>query len=103
MNIESFLKIEPLGRPHMQCAKCRMLVVWPNDLGNDEKVAFAAVVRDDSVQGMQFAKNQFGLGEREAKVLVLHITSKPGVCRKCQKPVAAQESICSCRSVCLDW
>jgi hypothetical protein len=103
MNIESFLKTEPLGRPHMQCAKCRMLVVWPNDLSAQEKAIFAAIVRDDPLQGMKFAKTQFGLGEREAKVLVLHITPEPGVCRKCQKSVSAQESICSCRSVCLDW
>jgi hypothetical protein len=102
-HIQHPLKIEPMGRPHMQCTQCGMTVVWPDGLAKEEKAAFASLVRRDSVAGMRFAEAQFGFGPRESKVLVLHLTSVPGVCHKCKKPVVAGESCCSCRSVNLDW
>ncbi len=80
-----------------------MTVVWPDDLTDQTKASFAELVRSDPVKGMRFAEAQFGLDAREAKVLVLHITSAPGVCHKCGKPVVSGESLCSCRSVNLDW
>jgi hypothetical protein len=98
-----FLNIEPMGRPHMQCAKCRMTVVWPDGLTEGRRAEFASVVRGDPVQGMRFAETHLGLGGRESKVLVLHLTSTPGICHKCGKTVVAGESLCSCRSVNLDW
>lgn len=80
-----------------------MAVVWPDDLTQAEKSDFAAIVIQDSVQGIRFAETQFGLDPREAKVLVLHVARLRGECHKCGKPVPPGESVCACRSVNLAW
>lgn len=103
LRTEYSIAIEPKGRPHMQCAKCRMAVVWPDGLTTEKKSEFAAVVREDSVEGIRFAEAHFGLDPREAKVLVLHISPTMGECHKCGKRVPPGESVCACRSVNLDW
>ena len=103
MSIEQRMHIEPAGRPHMRCLKCRMTVVWPTDLSDHLASEFATIVRQDSVAGMHFAESRLGLGTREAKVLVLHITPNSGLCHKCERPVSEGESICACRSVNINW
>jgi hypothetical protein len=100
---EHSIVIEPQGRPHLQCAKCRMTVVWPDGLAEEAKAEFASIVRADSVRGIDFANTQFGLNHREAKVLVLHVTRESHQCHKCGKSVQGSESVCTCRSVNLDW
>lgn len=95
--------VDPAGRKHIQCAKCRVAVVLPLDATGVQKAEFAAVVRRDSVQGIRFAERAFSLGPRESKVLALHITQAPGKCHRCGAPVQIGESVCSCRSVNLDW
>lgn len=100
---EYSIYLDPAGRPHMQCAKCRMAVVWPTGLTAEQAEKFAFVVRADPVEGIRFAETHLGLGAREAKVLVVHVTRIAGVCHKCGKPVSKGESVCTCRSVNLDW
>lgn len=93
----------PNGRPYLHCTRCRMSVIWPTDMVLETKAAFASSVRDDIVRAMRNAESQFGLDSRESKVLVLHITREPNVCHKCKKSVVSGESICSCKSVNLNW
>ena len=100
---EYSIAIEPRERPNLQCAKCRMAVVWPDGLSNETKAEFASIVRVDSVRGIHFANTYFGLDHREAKVLVLHVTRDSHLCHKCGKPVQGGECVCTCRSVNLDW
>lgn len=90
-------------RPKTQCAKCRTTVILP--LKRDRKLEsqFAAIVRQNSVQGVHFAETMFSLGPREAKALVLHITREAGKCHFCGKPLQTGESVCTCRSLNLDW
>jgi hypothetical protein len=97
------IRLEPAGRPHMQCTKCRMAVIWPSGPTIEQAARFALVVRTDPIEGMRFAETHLGLDAREAKVLVLHVTRVPGVCHKCSKPVSTRESVCTCRSVNIDW
>jgi hypothetical protein len=95
--------VDPAGRPYMKCAKCRVAVVLPPERIASLESKFATVVRQDSVQAMRFAEAEFSLCARESKVLVLHVTREPGKCHRCSKPVHGRESVCSCRSVNLDW
>jgi hypothetical protein len=100
---EYSIAIEPEGRPHLRCAKCRMAVIWPESLTADGKATFASLARRDPVGAMRKAEDNFGFDSREAKVLVLHITRHPGQCHKSGKPMQGGERICTCRSVNLDW
>lgn len=95
--------IEPAGRPFIYCGKCRVDVVLPSNLSAEEAAKFAVIVRNDSLEGVLYAEQNLGLGPREAKALTLHVTRSPGLCHKCGKPVAKGESVCTCRSVNLDW
>ena len=95
--------IEPAGRPFIHCRKCRVDVVLPSNISAQEAVKFAAIVRNDSLEGVRYAEQNFGLGPRESKALALHVTRAPGVCHKCGMPVSKGESVCTCRSVNLDW
>ncbi len=94
--------IEARGRPHLRCDKCETIVVWPASLSSREKIAVAAITRKDALDGAKFAE-VLGLGAREAKALVLHVTQTQGVCRKCGEKVEGGESICPCGSLNLDW
>ena len=95
--------IEALGRPHIECPRCRTTVVWPTDLPDPLKHQLAAVTRHDTLEGMQFAEKHIGLATREAKALALHITKAPGGCHRCGLSVSAGESVCSCRCANIDW
>lgn len=94
--------IEPGDRPHMYCAKCRVDVVIPAAL-EESSSRFAGVVRQDCVQAMRAAESEFGLGPRESKALVLHVTRQKGKCNRCGQPVGPGKSVCACRSLALDW
>jgi hypothetical protein len=96
--------IEPKGRPHIACRKCRQNVVWPESLSTDEKRQIADVSRKSRAEGASLAKLKLRLELREAKVLSLHISREPGSCHRCGHPVTGEVSICSnCRSANLDW
>ena len=97
------INIEPNGRPFVECAKCRVAVVIPpiNDVTNLS--AFARLRRDDPVADIRHAEEVFALGSRESKVLVLHVPREFGHCNRCGKPVAEGVSVCTCRSVNLNW
>ena len=95
--------IEPNGRPHIECRRCRVTVVWPSSLTAAQTTEVAAVTRKDRLEGIRYAKAHLGLGPREAKALALHITKIPGVCHRCGKAVPKGESACVCRSANLDW
>jgi hypothetical protein len=95
--------MEPNGRPHIECPKCRVAVVWPSSLTAAQAAVIAATVRRDTLEGMHFAELELGLGPREAKALALHITKVAGVCHRCGKAVSKGESVCVCRSANLDW
>jgi hypothetical protein len=97
------LILDPAGRPHMHCARCKMQVIWPTAFSAADKADFAALRRSDPVQAMRYLEEVHGHGARESKVLVLHIPAKPGICIKCSQPVSAGESTCTCRSVSLNW
>jgi hypothetical protein len=47
--------IEPRGRPHMECPKCRGCVVWPATLTDSEAAAFAEVARRSAMDGARYA------------------------------------------------
>lgn len=94
---------ESADRPQSFCTKCRVAVVLPKGLSTEEKRAFAQLRRNDPVQAMRVAETKFGFNPREAKVLVLHITSKPGKCHRCERPLEYEVSRCKCRSTNLDW
>lgn len=95
--------IEPAGRSFIHCGKCRTDIVLPTNLSAQEAAKFAVIVRNDSVEGVRYAEKNLGLGSKEAKALTLHVTRSPGSCHKCGKPVVKEESVCTCRSVNLDW
>jgi len=80
-----------------------MYVIWPAAFSATGKAEFAALRRSDPVQAMRHLETAYGHGAREAKALVLHIPSKPGICMKCSKPVDPGESTCACRTVNLNW
>lgn len=93
----------PTHRRFWDCPNCRVSVAMPSDLSLTDAQEFAALCRRDRVGAMRFAENQFSLGLRESKALVLHVTSKCGVCHRCNRPLASRESVCACRSLNLDW
>jgi hypothetical protein len=95
--------IDPAGRPHISCLKCRTAVVWPSDLDLGEAAEFARTARVDSLAGQRFAEAKLGLGPREAKALALHVSRPEGRCHKCGEPVPSGESLCSCRSANINW
>jgi hypothetical protein len=95
--------IEPNGRPFVTCVRCRVSVVLPADEHAGNLPAFAALVRRDSVAAMRMAEQTFGMGPRESKALVLHVSDEQGRCRRCDAPVPEGVSVCSCRSVALNW
>lgn len=95
--------IDPRGRPHIKCMKCRTEVVWPLGLDSELAAEFAEVSRADRLEGQRFAEAQFEFGAREAKALSLHVSQPKGQCHKCGKPVPQGESLCSCRSANINW
>jgi hypothetical protein len=96
--------IEPKGRPHLECPKCHVCVVWPDGLTAMAAVSFAEVTRGDTLEGARYAHEELRLDLREAKVLAMHVTRTKGVCHRCGSPVTSPESVCSkCRSANLDW
>lgn len=96
--------IEPDGRPHIECPKCRTCVVWPGSLTLAQAAAFAELVRSDSLAGARHAHEHLGLGIREAKALTFHVTKSRGMCHRCGTAVEGAESVCvKCRSANLDW
>jgi ribosomal protein L40E len=95
--------IEPNGRPHIECPKCGVCVVWPTDLSADQ-AELAAIDRSDRVQGARYAHERLGLGLREAKALSLHITRTKGACHRCGTKISGRIEICrKCNSANLDW
>jgi hypothetical protein len=96
--------IEPRGRPHIECPKCRTCVVWPVSFSASEATAFAEITRRSTSDGARYAVEKFGLDLREAKALAIHVTRTKGVCHRCKSLVIGSESVCTkCRSVNLDW
>jgi len=80
-----------------------MPVVLPPVECADDLPAFAALVRKDSVVAMRHAELMFSLCPRESKALVLHVPRTPWHCARCDEPVPAGVSVCSCRSAVLNW
>jgi hypothetical protein len=86
--------IEPNGRPHIFCPKCRTNVVWPSSLSPEDKSKIAAEVRESPLAAVKLNHEHFGLNLREAKALAFHVTKSVGsaiaVTDRCRK---------KCRSV----
>jgi len=96
--------IEPNGRPHIFCPKCRTNVVWPSSLSPEDKSKIAAEVRESPLAAVKLNHEHFGLNLREAKALAFHVTKKRGECHRCHRPLQEEVSICGqCRSTNLDW
>src|ERR1022692_811689 len=96
--------IEPRGRPHIECPKCRVSVVWPSSLTASEAAAFADVTRRRTLDGARYAVEKLGLDMREAKALAYRVTRTKGICHRCKSQVIGSESVCTkCRSANLDW
>ena len=96
--------IEPAGRPHIECPRCRTYVVWPISLTPAQRAAFAEVTRASALDGARYAEEVLGLNLREAKALSFHVTKRKGLCHRCGIAVTGTESVCTkCRSANLDW
>jgi hypothetical protein len=96
--------IEPKGRPHLECPKCHVCVVWPDALTLAQAAAFADVARRSRLEGAQYAHQKLGLDLREAKALAMHVIRTKGTCHRCESQVIGPESVCAkCRSVNLNW
>src|SRR5262245_4982770 len=96
--------IQPKGRPHIVCPKCKTNVVWPLGLSAEEKQELADEVRSGPLNGTRWAHSRLGLDLREAKALSLHITREHGKCHRCGTAVKGEVSVCrKCRSANLDW
>lgn len=95
--------LDPGGRAHLPCSKCRTAVILPPHHDTQLEADFAALVRRDAVEGARFAEAAFGFGPREAKILALHITREPGKCHRCGKSLSARNTVCTRRSANLDW
>jgi hypothetical protein len=96
--------IEPKGRPHIECPKCRTCVVWPSSLTSAETAAFAVSSRRSTLEAARYAHENLGLDLREAKALAFHITRIKGFCHRCNSKISGSESLCgTCRSANLDW
>jgi hypothetical protein len=96
--------IEPRGRPHIECPRCRTCVVWPESLLPEQAAIFAKAVRASALEGANIAHTELGLDLRESKSLVFHVTKRRGFCHRCEAPVSGIESVCTkCRSANLDW
>lgn len=104
MNDNTTRLIEPNGRPHIECPKCRTCVVWPGSLTSNQASTFAELVREAPVAAVRHAHDHLHLGLREAKALTFHVTKIRGTCHRCGTPVTGAESVClKCRSANLDW
>jgi hypothetical protein len=66
--------IEPNGRPHIFCSKCKANVVWPASLSSEEKSRFAAEARESPLAAVKLTHERLGLNLREAKALAFHVT-----------------------------
>lgn len=96
--------MEPSGRPHIECPKCRTYVVWPSGFTAEQKAALAVLVRSGTLEGFRYAHEALGLDLREAKALSYHITRSKGICHRCKSEIAGQETVCTkCQSANLDW
>jgi hypothetical protein len=96
--------IEPNGRPHIECLRCGVLVVWPEALSPDAASEMARTCRVSRVEGARYAHDRLGLGLREAKALSLHVTFEPNRCHWCGSHIDEVATICSqCSSANLDW
>ena len=101
---KSIRLIEPNGRPHIECPRCGVCVVWPPDLSTELAAELARIDRTDRVAGARYAHERIGLGLREAKALSLHVTRSKGACHRCKSPISERIGICQkCQSANLDW
>jgi hypothetical protein len=80
--------IEPRGRPHISCPRCKAFVIWPTTFTANEKSLLAAEVRSGPISGIRFARSQFELDLREAKAPAFHITLK----RLCRTASVARQT-----------
>jgi ribosomal protein L40E len=96
--------IEAGGRPHLVCGQCQTVVVWPKELASAAKAAIAGIARRDPHSAAELVESRYGLDLREGKALAVHVTRNPGICHRCNSPVAGGETLCSkCHAANLDW
>ncbi|MFX1678767.1 hypothetical protein PV762_06010 [Mitsuaria sp. CC2] len=94
--------IDPAGRPHIKCLKCRAFVVWPSELRPEDAALLGAFAQQDRLEAAKYAEMYLGLEPRAAKCLALHL-SVNDACTRCGRTVPKGESLCECRSANLNW
>src|SRR2546426_382662 len=78
-------------RPHLVCGQCQAVVAWPASLAPADKAKLAAAARRDPAAAVRMVEAQFGLDERAARALAVHITRPAGVCQRCSTAIAGAE------------
>ncbi|WP_377154395.1 hypothetical protein ACFJIX_20695 [Roseateles sp. UC29_93] len=94
--------IDPAGRPHIKCLKCRAVVVWPSDLREEDAALLGALAQRDRLEASKHAEMLLGLEPRAAKALALHL-AVDNACHKCGRGVPKGVSLCECRSANINW
>ncbi len=94
--------INPAGRPHLRCLKCRTHLVWPTELESVDLAKLCEIAHRDPLEAATFAETVLGLAPRAAKALALHVSER-GAFHNCGRAVVAGASLCVCKSVNLNW
>jgi len=91
-------------KPHLVCGQCQAVVAWPAGIKPADKAAIAAAARGDPAAAARMVETRYGLDEREARALAVHITRPAGVCQRCRAPIAGAEVQCAkCHAANLNW
>ena len=95
---------KPNEKTHLVCGQCQAVVAWPASLAPADKAKVAAAARRDPAAAVKMVESQFGLDEREARALAVHITRPAGVCQRCSTAIAGAELLCpKCHAANLNW
>ena len=88
----------------MACPRCGNVVVWPVALLPAQKAAMATIARLSRIEGVKFARSEFGFNLFDAKGLAFHITRDGSQCSRCGSPTNGELSICTtCHSANIGW
>lgn len=90
----------------VRCEKCGTTWLSPTALGADVGHEVASFIRGgDTIVAIRRLREATGLGLRDVKAVVLHVTREPGKCQRCRAVLGSGGVVaCSqCRSLNYDW
>lgn len=94
--------VDPAGPPHIKCLRCRAIVAWPLDLGQEEAAHLYALARRDRLEAARYAETVLGLEPKVAVPLAQH-ASESEHCPHCGREPPRGDSLCLCRATNVKW